>query len=43
MLAHVRAARTLDLALNRACGYSLAVVEAGSLPLSEWGWQRSTR
>lgn len=40
MLAHVRAARTLDLALNLARGYSLAVVETDSLPLSEWGSSR---
>lgn len=36
VLAYVPDGRTLKLALNRARGYSLAVVETMSFPLAEW-------
>lgn len=36
VLAYVPTERTLELALNLARGYSLAVVETESFPLSEW-------
>lgn len=36
MLAYVPDERTLELSLNLARGYSLAVVETVSFPLAEW-------